>query len=69
MLALVRAKGFRDGALGLALLIAAAALVAAPQEAAAGAKDGLEPCFNVTVAPNRALGSPPVRSCKTVPST
>lgn len=49
MLALVRAKGVRDGALGLALLIAAAALVAAPQEAAAGAKDGLELCFNVIV--------------------
>ncbi len=49
MLALVRAKGFRDGALGLALLLAAAALVAAPQEAAAGARDGLELCFNVIV--------------------
>ncbi len=49
MLALLRKKGVRDGLLGLTLLICAAALVAAPKEAIAGAKDGLALCFNVIV--------------------
>ena len=49
MLAILRKKGVRDGLLGLALLICAAALVLVPQEAMAGAKDGLTLCFNVIV--------------------
>ncbi len=49
MLTVLRRKGFRDALLGLALLAAAAALVIKPQEAIAGAKDGLTLCFNVIV--------------------
>lgn len=49
ILRLVRRKGLRDGLLGVALLLAAAGLVAAPQEAIAGAKNGLALCFNVIV--------------------
>ena len=49
MLRLLREKKVRDTLAGLALLIATAALVAAPGEAIAGAKDGLTLCFNVIV--------------------
>ena len=49
MLAILRRRGVRDGLLGLALFVAAAALVAAPKEAMAGAQDGLTLCFNVIV--------------------
>ena len=49
VLGLLRRKQIRDGLAGLALLIATAALVAAPGEAIAGAKDGLTLCFNVIV--------------------
>lgn len=49
ILRLVRRRGLRDGLLGTALLLAAAALVAAPQDAITGAKNGLTLCFNVIV--------------------
>ena len=49
MLKLLRQKKVRDALAGLALLIATAALVAAPGEAIAGAKDGLVLCYNVIV--------------------
>lgn len=49
MLRIFRSKGLRDALLGIALLTAAAALVLAPQEAVAGAKNGLALCFNVIV--------------------
>lgn len=49
MLTILRKSGFRDALAGLALLVATAALVAAPKEAIAGAKDGLTLCFNVIV--------------------
>ena len=49
VLGLLQRKQIRDGLAGLALLIATAALVAAPGEAIAGAKDGLTLCFNVIV--------------------
>jgi len=49
ILRLVHQKGLRDGLLGFALLVATAALVAAPQEAITGAKHGLTLCFNVIV--------------------
>ena len=42
-------SGLRDSLLGLGLLLAAAALVAAPQEAITGAKHGLTLCFNVII--------------------
>ena len=42
-------KNVRDALVGLALLIATAALVAAPGQAIEGAKDGLTLCFNVIV--------------------
>lgn len=46
---LVRRRNLRDSLLGAALLLAAAALVAAPEAAMNGAKDGLALCFNVIV--------------------
>ncbi len=49
MLRLLRQKKVRDALAGLALLMATAGLVAAPEEAIAGAKDGLTLCFNVIV--------------------
>ena len=49
MIALMRKKELRDLVLGCALLLAAAGLVAAPAEAAAGAGEGLELCFNVII--------------------
>ena len=49
MLRLLRRKKTRDALVGLALLLATAGLVAAPEEAIAGAKDGLLLCFNVIV--------------------
>ena len=49
MLRLLRRKRTRDALVGLALLLATAGLVAAPEEAIAGAKDGLLLCFNVIV--------------------
>ena len=49
ILKLVRRRGLRDSLLGLGLLLAAAALVAAPQEAITGAKHGLTLCFNVII--------------------
>lgn len=48
-LRLVRHKGLRDSLLGIALLLAAAALAAAPDAAMEGARDGLALCFNVIV--------------------
>ena len=49
ILRLIHRKGLRDLLWGTALLLAAAALVAAPGEAAAAAKNGLSLCFNVIV--------------------
>jgi len=49
MLKLFRSKKLRSFLLTAALLCSAAALIAAPSEAAAGAKDGLLLCFNVIV--------------------
>ncbi len=49
MLRLLKEKQVRDTLVGLALVIAAAGLVAAPGQAIAGAKDGLALCFNVIV--------------------
>ncbi len=49
MLRLLKEKKIRDALVGLALLIATAGLVAAPDQAIAGAKDGLTLCFNVIV--------------------
>ena len=49
MLRLLKEKKVRDLLAGLALLIATAGLVAAPDQAIAGAKDGLTLCFNVIV--------------------
>ena len=49
MLRLLRQKKVRDALAGLALLIATAGLVAAPEQSIAGAKDGLTLCFNVIV--------------------
>ena len=49
MLRLLKQKQVRDALAGLALLVATIALVAAPTEAIAGAKDGLTLCFNVIV--------------------
>ena len=49
VLRLLRNKKVRDALAVLALMIATAALVAAPSEAIAGAKDGLALCFNVIV--------------------
>ena len=49
MLGLMRKKELRDAVLGCALLLAAAGLVIAPEEAAAGAGEGLELCFNVII--------------------
>lgn len=49
MLRLLREKKVRDALVGLALLIATAGLVATPDQAIAGAKDGLTLCFNVIV--------------------
>lgn len=49
VLRLLRQKKVRDALAGLALLMATAGLVAAPEEAIAGAKDGLTLCFNVIV--------------------
>lgn len=49
MLKLLRQKKVRDALVGLALLIATVGLVAAPEEAVTGAKDGLTLCFNVIV--------------------
>ncbi len=49
MLRLLREKRVRDALVGLALLAATAGLVAAPEQAIAGARDGLALCFNVIV--------------------
>ena len=49
MLRLLKEKRVRDALVGLALLIATAGLVASPDQAIAGAKDGLTLCFNVIV--------------------
>jgi len=49
MLSVLREKKVRDALIGLALVIATAGLVAAPDQAIAGAKDGLALCFNVIV--------------------
>lgn len=49
MLRVLRNKKVRDTLVALALLIATAGLVAAPDQAIAGAKDGLTLCFNVIV--------------------
>ncbi len=49
MLRLLREKKVRDTLVGLALLVATVGLVAAPDQAIAGAKDGLTLCFNVIV--------------------
>lgn len=49
LLRLLKDKKARDALVGLALLIATAGLVAAPDQAIAGAKDGLTLCFNVIV--------------------
>ena len=49
LLRLLREKWVRDALAGLALLIATAGLVASPDQAIAGAKDGLMLCFNVIV--------------------
>lgn len=46
---LLKSKKIRDALVGLALLAATAALVAAPDQAITGAKDGLTLCFNVIV--------------------
>ena len=46
---LIRNQGMHERLLGAGLLLAAAALVAAPGEAAAGAKNGLTLCFNVII--------------------
>ena len=58
VLRLLRQKKVRDALAGLALLMATAGLVAAPEEAIAGAKDGLTLCFNVIV-PSPFLCCPP----------
>lgn len=47
MLRLLRWKKFKDALTGIGLVAAAAALVAAPTEAMAGARDGLKLCLNV----------------------
>lgn len=49
VLRLLREKRVRDALVGLALLIATAALVISPGQAITGAKDGLALCFNVIV--------------------
>ena len=49
LLRLLREKRVRDVLVGLALLIATAGLVASPNQAIVGAKDGLTLCFNVIV--------------------
>lgn len=49
MLRLLKEKKIRDALVGLALLLATVGLVAAPDQAIAGAKDGLTLCFNVIV--------------------
>ncbi|MBD5084442.1 MAG: sporulation protein [Clostridiales bacterium] len=49
MLRLLKEKKVRDALVGLALLIATAGLVASPDQAITGAKDGLTLCFNVIV--------------------
>ena len=49
LLRLLKEKRVRDALVGLALLIATAGLVASPDQAIAGAKDGLTLCFNVIV--------------------
>jgi len=49
VLKLLKEKQIRDALVGLALLLATAGLVAAPDQAIAGAKDGLTLCFNVIV--------------------
>lgn len=49
ILRFIHRKGLRDGLLGVALLLAAAALVAAPGQAADGAREGLSLCFNVII--------------------
>ncbi|MDE7172029.1 MAG: sporulation protein [Oscillospiraceae bacterium] len=49
LLRLLKEKRVRDALVGLALLIATAGLVASPDQAITGAKDGLTLCFNVIV--------------------
>lgn len=49
VLRLLREKRVRDALVGLALLVATAALVVSPGQAITGAKDGLTLCFNVIV--------------------
>lgn len=49
VLRFIHRRELRDWLWGVSLLLAAAALVAAPGEAAAGAKNGLSLCFNVIV--------------------
>ena len=49
LLRLLKDKKVRDTLVGLALLIATAGLVASPDQAITGAKDGLTLCFNVIV--------------------
>ncbi len=49
MLRLLREKKIRDTLVGVALLTATVSLVTAPDQAIAGAKDGLTLCFNVIV--------------------
>ena len=49
MLKLLKEKQVRNALISLALVLATAGLVAAPDQAIAGAKDGLALCFNVIV--------------------
>lgn len=49
VLRLLTEKKIRDALVGFALLVATAGLVLAPDQAIAGAKDGLTLCFNVIV--------------------
>ena len=49
MLRILRQKWLRDLLATIAVLVSAAALVAAPEQAITGAKNGLTLCFNVIV--------------------
>ena len=49
MLRILRQRWLRDGLVAIAVVVSAAALVAAPEQAMEGAKNGLALCFNVIV--------------------
>ena len=49
MLRILRQRWLRDGLATIAVVVSAAALVAAPEQAMEGAKNGLALCFNVIV--------------------